>query len=285
MRRHQSWWRASVLGVPPGTGPGPGSQRPLGSMLRAADGEAGLNFLTPEIRAVAEERMASGPGVEPFRCRCNLLSSQPMAFNLFAALVGDLRLASKLMAVFLPEVVEVEEVLMEWAPTPARDYLGDRSSFDVFVGARDANGRGVAIGIECKLTEPFSAQAHDPVKYLPLTKRHPETWERSQVGQLGDIRWEQLWRNHLLAQALVDHPSSRFGTYRSVVVGHPQDPTLQDTFEGYRSRLTSAGRELVRLLTLDEIVAGLRQELDAYPVRIASLDRFDERYLQLQLSE
>ena len=53
MRLHQSWYRATVLGVPCGTGPLPSSQTHYGNMLDEAAGDAGLNFLTPQIFSVA----------------------------------------------------------------------------------------------------------------------------------------------------------------------------------------------------------------------------------------
>src|SRR5688572_7957146 len=76
MRLHQSWWRAAVLGVPYGVGPTAKGER-LGNYLGDEAAKAGLNFLTPQIFEVAQERFAQGPGVERYRCLHNMLSSQP----------------------------------------------------------------------------------------------------------------------------------------------------------------------------------------------------------------
>ncbi|MDD5368775.1 MAG: hypothetical protein PHQ40_06815, partial [Anaerolineaceae bacterium] len=90
IRFHQSWYRSRVLKAPYGAGPRPTSKTPLGNMLTLAGGERGLNFLTPHIFEVAKRRMAESRGsIEPFRLKCNLLSSQAMGFNLFAPLVDD----------------------------------------------------------------------------------------------------------------------------------------------------------------------------------------------------
>ena len=101
MRLHQSWYRAEVLAVACGTGPHRESSNAYGNMLRPADGEAGLNFLTPAIFDVARARLARGDRdggkVEEFRLLHNLLSSQPMCFNLFGPLIGDPELATKLV--------------------------------------------------------------------------------------------------------------------------------------------------------------------------------------------
>lgn len=89
MRLHQSWWRANVLKVPCGYGPTETSGARYGNMLDQAAGSAGRNFLTPEIFAVAQRRLAGGGRLERYHLFHNLLSSQPMAFNLFGPLVDQ----------------------------------------------------------------------------------------------------------------------------------------------------------------------------------------------------
>src|SRR5687767_2286077 len=104
MRHHQSWYRAHILHVPCGIGPKPTSTTQYGNMLTLADGKAGRNFLTPEIADVARARVAEGAGaVEPFRLFHNMLSSQPMCFNLFGPLVRDTALAARLLPTLVPE--------------------------------------------------------------------------------------------------------------------------------------------------------------------------------------
>jgi len=57
MRFHQSWYRANVLRMPYGAGPGPQHSGKFGNMLTRKDGARGLNFLTPEIFEVAKSRL------------------------------------------------------------------------------------------------------------------------------------------------------------------------------------------------------------------------------------
>lgn len=168
MRLHQSWYRAYVLGVPYGTGPGPRSKSCYGNMLRPEDGEKGLNFLSPEIFEVVQRRLSEGSGVEPFRVLHNMLSSQPMCFNLLGLLAEDLELATSLWRRVLPdEVMNVTKVRVEYAPEPAGEYLGDATAFDAFVEYSTVDGRNGFCGIETKLTEPFSQREYD----------RPEYWE------------------------------------------------------------------------------------------------------------
>lgn len=131
MRLHQSWYRAHVLGLACGTGPRASSTSHYGNMLTRVDGAAGRNFLMPEIAHAASERVAEGVGaVEEFRLLHNMLSSQPMCFNLFGPLVRDRALAARLLPALVPEAIsEVTRVVVEWAPEPAPDYLGDKTAF------------------------------------------------------------------------------------------------------------------------------------------------------------
>lgn|GEM_PF-5508699 len=66
-------------------------------------------------------------------------------------------------------MAEVIRVAIEWAHEPADEYLGDRTAFDAFVEYRTAEGALCALGIETKLTEPFSQKVYDGEPYLRLS--------------------------------------------------------------------------------------------------------------------
>jgi len=107
-RFHQSWYRAFVLGLPPGTGPQEHATSVYGNMLRAEDAASGSNFLTDEIHQIAERRIAEDGTIEPFRCRHNMLSSQPMCFNLIGPLQFRPSLAAAFVQAAIGRDVEVE---------------------------------------------------------------------------------------------------------------------------------------------------------------------------------
>jgi hypothetical protein len=108
-RFHQSWYRALILGVPAGTGPKRTDTSRYGHMLTAVDGQAGRNFLTDEIHQVADAQIAEGGTVESSRCRHNMLSSQPMCFNLFGHLKTRPRLAAVFVAAVTGRDAQIEE--------------------------------------------------------------------------------------------------------------------------------------------------------------------------------
>ena len=167
MRWHQSWYRARVLRVPHGTGPTPSSRTLYGNMLTGDAASCGLNFLTTDIFELARQRIAAGTGaVDEFRLLRNLLSSQPMAFNLFGTLALNLDVATQMVrALWGAHVKRVTDVRFEWAPRPAGEYLDDRTAFDVFIEYDGALGQPGFIGIEVKLTEPFSQRRYDKPTY------------------------------------------------------------------------------------------------------------------------
>ena len=136
-------------------------------MLNDQAASRGLNFLTPDIFQLARQRAAAGTGaVEEFRLMRNMLSSQPMAFNLFGKLALNHDLATELVrALWGAHVKRVTDVRFEWAPQPADEYLDDRTAFDVFIEYEGDGGHAGFIGIEVKLTEPFSQRSYDRPTY------------------------------------------------------------------------------------------------------------------------
>ena len=284
MRKHQSWYRANELHLPYGTGPGPKDTKSYGNMLTRVDGEAGRNFLTQEIYEVALERIAQGGGVvEKFRLLHNMLSSQPMCLNLFGPLVRDHDLAKNLLLTLVPEnILEVTQVNIEWAPQPASEYLNDRTAFDAFIEYRTEDGQLFGLGIETKLSEPFSQTVYDRPEYrrwmlFPNSPWQPDSWETVQA-----VEYNQLWRDHLLAVALHLHPESIYDHSRLLLVYHPEDIICARNFMSYKNLLREDDDSLLSL-SIDQIV-----DLWLSVVREDDhkkwLGSFKKRYIDLNLS-
>jgi len=114
-----------------------------------------VNFLTENIRNLVIEELNAAKETKALiredRMWENLLSSQPLCFNLFGELRFNLELATTFFKNLFPERIdEVTDVLFEYSPG-RRDpkYTGDRSAFDVFVKYIKGNKNGF-IGIEVK---------------------------------------------------------------------------------------------------------------------------------------
>ena len=282
MRLHQSWYRANVLKVTLGTGPGPNATATWGSMLTREDGAKGLNLLTPELFELAKKRIADKTGtVDEFRLLHNLLSSQPMCFNLFGYLELQQNFATRIFAALDADVGEVTGVRMEFAPSPAKEYLADRTAFDAFVEYERAGGGKGFFGIETKLTELFSQQEYDTKAYRQWTAQDGSPWRKDGRDRLQEKAHNQLWRNHLLVYALQER-SQEFDVGTIVVTGHPLDVGLNKTIAGYRELLVDP--ECLRVWPMDRIIEAAEDAIEDDAQR-EWLEAFKVRYLRLDLSE
>ena len=161
-RALQAVWR-QAQGLPTGEH----GDRPLGSRLAMLSARDHLtNYLTEPIRDVVRREV-----VDPVRSRGklyarprifnDLLSSQPLCFNLFGELQQNLPLARRaLRRVTDGRIETVTAIGFEHSPG-RRDatYTGDRSAFDVFVEYATPDSKLGFAGIEVKYHENLDDKA------------------------------------------------------------------------------------------------------------------------------
>jgi hypothetical protein len=168
-----------------------------------------VNFLTPSIRKLVTEKIPkirnNGGLIGEPRIWNNLLSSQPLCFNLFGELSLDLPLATKYFKKLFPEeVFSVTKIDFEYSSK--RDNP-DNSAFDVFVEYLNTSLNKCFIGIEVKFQESLleespkkAAENYNKHKteYTKLTIESnffkPNTIEKLSIAPIA-----QIWRDHLLA--------------------------------------------------------------------------------------
>jgi hypothetical protein len=208
-RRLQSWYRQTVLGV---TDAGLDAKgRPIGSLLPggAVAQDPSLNFLRrPELARIAEERIADTSGtVEADRLRRNMLSSQPLAVNLFGPLcnVRPDTAAPVLQEALHCDMSTITKPLIEWHPTPATNYLNDRTAFDVYLECSREDGTRGFIAVETKYTDSFSNDWR--IRQAPAKKkkyRHAAAatgdYDMDRIEELFHRKVSQLFRMALLAE-------------------------------------------------------------------------------------
>ncbi len=126
-----------------------------GTKLTAEDAAAGKNFLSEEIRYAVEDRIAHPQGGETFdvpRLCGDLLSSMPMAFNLFGEASRHEESKQALSTLLAPGSTGSVEIVFEWSPQRRSDkYTGDRTAFDVAL--QIGTGPKTVVGIETKYHE------------------------------------------------------------------------------------------------------------------------------------
>jgi hypothetical protein len=156
--------------------------RELGSRLELGHAKrTGANFLTPTIQRQVSDRLAQPEDhelIQEERLWGDLLSSQPMCFNLFGELAANLELATSAARAWWPGRVEqVTKLRFEWSPGRRdRRYLGNRTAFDAVLMHTTARGGRGFIGIETKYHE----RAERPKRLRPeRLERYAELTERS----------------------------------------------------------------------------------------------------------
>jgi hypothetical protein len=276
LRRHQAWWRETQLRRPAGAVPR--RDRPVASML-PPDAPLSDNLFTEQARAALEEtldrrRMSKERGIlEPGRMRRNLLSSQPLCFNLFGYLRADPDALLPWVRMLAPAAFEVVSIDLESAPV--QDPIGG-SAFDAFVSYRLPRNRLGFVGIECKYAEDLkkSQTKRARPEYTAATAGGP--WLADAADALDVTGLRQFWYNTLLAdQVLTTVEGPNFVEGHSVVLAlaadHKARRAASDVAQ-HRKR-----PEFLRFYSIEDVVASVEGH-DQWA------DLFTRRYLDLSLS-
>lgn len=156
----QSKYRVE-MGEAEGVGPMRTSKRKYGNMISGGE-LSGKNFLMKETFEYAKERVdkkKTDETIDGFRLFNNLLSSMPMAFNLFYPLTLLLKekpeqVTCAIKSVFKDfPIFEVTEIGLEFIPTPKEKYSNDKSAMDAYIQFLDSEGGCYIIAIETKYTD------------------------------------------------------------------------------------------------------------------------------------
>jgi hypothetical protein len=284
----QALWREDQ-GLPIGTYQDrAGGKRKIGSLLSAAAGEAGRNFMSPAIAYLAAREVAyQEPGalVDQERLRNNMLSSHPLAFNIGAPLAFDPDLAAKVLRTLMPHA-DIQSVLHVWFEhSPGRRnpaLTGDRTAFDIAIVYERTDGERGLVAIEVKfsetLTEPMPPELN--ARYEVLA---PESglFREPAHAALRVNPLQQLFREHLLTYAAVARGDYAEATFVCIAPG--ANHIVQNGCALYASFLNEPGDGQVPFvnITLEQFIealgwAGARDEALALHQRYCDWSRIDE---------
>ena len=261
-RLMQALWREE-RGLPIGYHTDPnGRRRKLGSRVSVAAARSGANFLTPEVAHLVRRECVYreiGAFIDEHRLLGNLLSSQPMCFNLFAPLKLNLQLATGVLECLLPHFEgEVVQVLFEHSPGRGDPrYLADYSAFDALIQYRNpAGGRGF-VAIETKFTESMQEPVPAPRPRYDELSRSSQLYVDPDGPQLRSNPLQQLWREHLLAQAMLDQGLYDEGTF--VLIAPTLNHLAQNAAGAYRCQLEAADLWQARFdnITLEHVIGAI----------------------------
>ena len=217
-RLHQSRFRVEQLGLP--------DFADYGNRLTATDAAAGLNFYAawPAIFEAAKQRFPlKGPTVP--KLYWDMLASDYIPFNFFVPLREEPLLADALCSSWVGHPVQVTQICIEWAPSPKAHYLDDATSFDAYFEYLTPTGAHGGVGVETKYTEKeYDWGTTERIRMFDENSMYHKVHAASGIYADGTVdflrtkRFKQLWRNHLLGEAMLLRDRATLATFTSVLL-------------------------------------------------------------------
>lgn len=180
------------------------------------------NFMTEGIQALVDnELLPENKGdrlIDETRLRSNLLSSQPLCFNLFGELKLNLDKALQFFNILYDGYFKsIDTIEFEYNPARRDPRLtGDRSAFDVFIEYTSVSGNKGFIGIEVKYSETLKEGANTVDSILEKQFCDEPRSRRDRYRELSEgifvegsfkilekLPAFQIWRDHLLAVSMI----------------------------------------------------------------------------------
>ena len=276
----QSMWRAEC-GYEIGELKTRTGSRLLGSRLVMPWAQEKLaNYLSDTIKDVVckevmDREKSQGKLYGKPRIFNDLLSSQPLCFNLFAELQRDLPLATDVMKNLTNGLVgSVTAIDFEWSPGRGDPSMtGDRSAFDVYVSFSSADDKKGFIGIEVKYHENLIGAASPHKDRYDQIADQMGCFKESNREDLKDQPLQQIWRDHLLAgiHRIADGFEEGFFVFL-----HPEkNPHCSSAVADYKRCLTNA--DTFASWTIESVAGAIKRCTDD-----PWIDLFINRYLAFE---
>ena len=281
----QSLYREEIQ-EPMGVGPWKTSKTKQISMI--ANGEnTGRNFVNSFTFDYAKHRVEGkkrNETIDEYRLFNNLLSSQPMAFNLFCPFMEMLKngkkgLVTKIISSVFPElsIGEVTKVEPEFLHRDVENYLNDRTAMDAIIRYTDESMRPCFIAIETKYTDVLGTKsARDTDQQKSLIKQLGYFKADSEEGLLkGEKPISQIYRNFLLSECYrIKEPAY---DCISIVLSPKDHPTTEEEVKSLQDELLPEYKHKIQALSLEDFVD--RTLKVCPPEEAATFIWFKNRYL------
>lgn len=260
------------------------NSRFLGSRLPMPWAQETLsNFLTTNIREVVRREVcdperSAGKLYGAPRIFNDLLSSQPLCFNLFGELSIDLPLASNVVRELTKgRFSQVNSISFEHSPG-RRDacYTGDRSAFDVFIECVTSLGGRGFIGIEVKYHENLIGPPGKHQSRYDEIANYMACFAPDAVDTLKSEPLQQIWRDHLLAG--ISREVDKYDDAMFVMLYPADNEHVRNAVTAYRHCLTDTSS--FSDWTLEDITRLIRAHSTP-----EWNDRFIDRYLSFEKIE
>jgi len=200
------------------------------------------------------------------RLLTNLLSSQPLAFNLFIPLSwNDYNLATTTFQNIFPElnIEKITNIKLEFVPGDTnsrkqRVIKIDNSCFDIFIEYKQYNSTKLScFGVEAKYTESFSKTDFNNAKgikkdrYIEAIKKYNNIFYlKYQTDYLGS-EINQLFRNQLITEEVKDK-FDKYDDCKQIVLYSKEDTKCIKAINDFNDRIKIKGSFLK--LTIEDLI-------------------------------
>ena len=248
--------------------------------------QTGANYLTDSIFKIVknevENAKTQGKVISEPRIWNNLLSSQPLAFNLFGELKLNGLLATKVFKELYPDLGIDKITNIKFEHSPGRKdlkYTGDSSAFDVFVEYLTISGQLSFLGIEVKYAEHLKDNpSSHKARYEEISKESG-FFDLSQLENLKERPIQQIWRDHLLTLSLFISNKDYFrGDF--IYLFPSENLECLNAIDKYERTFLPNRENYFKPLTIEKIVGLLKEKS-----RENWINEFEDRYLNFKKIE
>ncbi|MBE6276671.1 MAG: hypothetical protein E7096_10105 [Bacteroides sp.] len=250
--------------------------------------KTGKNFLEDYIFDYAKKRVNNRKHYETIneeRLFNNLLSSQPMAFNLFCPLIKmleeDESSTTDILRAALPDynIKKVMKIDLEFIPDNFKELTNDLTAMDAIIEFTDNESIPSFIAIETKYSENLgvneaSRKGKGKETITSLGIFRTEIKERIENKE---VNLTQIYRNFLLSETYgIDQNKKAY----SIVLAPQEHPTTGDEVNSLKNELKEEYRYKISSVNLEDFVLKLIEKSQGKYQ--ATFRAFYDRYLNFE---
>jgi hypothetical protein len=246
----------------------------------------GANFLTENIfdivKTEVKNKHIDRKMIKEPRIWNNLLSSQPLAFNLFGELKLNLKLATKVFKTLYPfrNIEKIKTIEFEYSPGRKNPkYTGDGSAFDVFVTYENENSQKGFFGIEVKYAENLKDNPSTHKETYEIISEKSGVFDLSQIQKLKEKPIQQIWRDHLLTLSLfITNNDYSIGDF--IYLYPTKNTECKDGISQYKQIFKDNVENYFIPLTIEKLTETIKNYCDD-----KWINEFEDRYLNFSKIE
>ena len=245
--------------------------------------KTGANFLTKGIFEIVQHEVKNKhidrKVIKEPRIWNNLLSSQPLAFNLFGELKLNLKLATLVFKPLYPDrkIKSVKQIEFEYSPgRKSLQYTGDSSAFDVFVVYENELSEKCFFGIEVKYSENLNdAPSTHKGTYEDISVKSG-IFNMTMLDKLKEKPIQQIWRDHLLVLSMfIKNNDYKVGDF--IYLYPAENLNCKSGIEQYELTFNNLKENYFKPLTLEKLVETIRSFSSENWI-----EEFENRYLRFE---